>query len=72
MNKTKSIIAIIMLMTVILTGFTACNNKTKNKGNNSEQACCKKDGEACGKDSAACAKTEKDACCKKDSTKTEN
>ena len=74
MNKTKSIVPIIMVMIVTLIGFTACKSKCEKDGKcekTTEQSCCKKDSTACGKDSATCAKTEKDECCKKDSTKKE-
>ena len=46
MNKTKSIVAIIMVMIVTLIGFTACKSKCEKDGKcekTTEQSCCKKD-----------------------------
>jgi len=76
MNKTKSIVAIIMVMVIAFTGFTACKNNectTENKCCDKckvgeEKACCKKDSAACSVDSANCAKMDTSAtkeCCKK-------
>lgn len=82
MNKTKSIVAVIMIMLVTLIGFTACHNKScKKDKSRCERKCCSKKDKCCDKcsdkcsaDNKCCDKCqagEKKACCSKDSLMTE-
>ncbi len=78
MNKTKSIVAIIMVMVVTLLGLTACNQNCKKDGEKCEKASCCKDEKCCDKCSDECTTEnkccdkckvgEEKACCKKDTT----
>ena len=78
MNKTKSIVAIIMVMIVTLIGFTACKNNCKKDGEKCEKASCCKDTPCCDKCNKDCTSEnkccdkckvgEEKSCCKKDST----
>ena len=76
MNKTKSILAVIMVMIVTLIGFSACKNKCEKDGEKCEKASCCKDEKCCDKCSGECTAEnkyynkckvgEEKACCKKD------
>lgn len=63
MNKTKSIVTVIMVMIVTLIAFTACHNKKCKDGEKCEKASCCKDSACCDKCSDKC--TVDNKCCDK-------
>ena len=74
MKKIKSIVGIILVMIVTITGLTACRHHCNKHCRrcckemcSKDSSCCKKEG--CMKDGSCCMKDKKMSCCAKDEKK---